>query len=98
MSNIKLILEYDGTGFSGWQKQPGAGLRTVQGVLEEALERLTGISHVTVGAGRTDAGVHALGQVAHFYHGVRVPVRALAGSPERAVAAGCVRQERRGGG
>ena len=64
--NIKLILEYDGTGFSGWQKQPGTGLRTVQGVLEEALERLTGLSHVTVGAGRTDAGVHALGQVAHF--------------------------------
>jgi tRNA pseudouridine38-40 synthase len=67
MSNIKLILEYDGTGFSGWQKQPGAGLRTVQGVLEEALERLTGIFHVTVGAGRTDTGVHALGQVAHFF-------------------------------
>lgn len=60
---LKLTLEYDGTNFYGFQKQSGTDLRTVQGVLEAALEQLTGGTHVTVGAGRTDAGVHALGQV-----------------------------------
>jgi len=60
----RLTLAYDGTDFAGWQRQ-GAGERTVQGVLEGALTRLGGGVHVAVdGAGRTDAGVHALGQVA----------------------------------
>ncbi|MGD0152408.1 MAG: tRNA pseudouridine(38-40) synthase TruA [Thermacetogeniaceae bacterium] len=63
---LKLTLEYEGTGFSGWQKQTGTNLRTVQGVLDAALEQLTGVEHLTVGAGRTDAGVHALGQVVNF--------------------------------
>ena len=62
---LKLILEYDGTGFSGFQKQSGTSLRTVQGVLDAALGQLTGVEHSVVGAGRTDAGVHALGQVVH---------------------------------
>jgi tRNA pseudouridine38-40 synthase len=66
MRRLKLTLEYDGTCFCGWQKQHGTALRTVQGVLETALEQLTGAATPTVGAGRTDAGVHALGQVAHF--------------------------------
>ena len=58
---IKAVVRYDGTDFSGWQVQPGE--RTVQGVIEEALERIAG-QHVRIaGAGRTDAGVHALGQV-----------------------------------
>ncbi len=61
MRNIKLTLCYDGTDFHGWQRQPG--LRTVQEVLEEALERLTGRRPTTTASGRTDAGVHALGQV-----------------------------------
>jgi tRNA pseudouridine38-40 synthase len=66
---LQLVLQYDGTCFAGWQRQPAE--RTVQGVLEEALERLCG-SHVAVlGAGRTDAGVHATGQSA----GVRVTGR-----------------------
>jgi tRNA pseudouridine38-40 synthase len=66
---LQLVLQYDGAHFSGWQRQPDT--RTVQGVLEEAMERLCG-SHITVlGAGRTDAGVHALGQAA----GVRVSGR-----------------------
>jgi tRNA pseudouridine38-40 synthase len=64
---LRLTLAYDGTDFEGWQVQPRAGSRTVQGVLEGCLSRLCGGAAVPVaGAGRTDAGVHALGQVASF--------------------------------
>jgi tRNA pseudouridine38-40 synthase len=59
---LKLTLEYDGTGFRGWAPQPG--LRTVEGTLREALERVFPSSSGLAVAGRTDAGVHALGQVA----------------------------------
>lgn len=71
----KLVLEYDGTHFAGWAKQPGR--RTVQGVLEDALAQLRGGDRVglTV-AGRTDAGVHASWQVAS-YHGEPAPLRGL---------------------
>src|ERR1044071_614236 len=66
MRNFRLTLSYDGTDFHGWQTQPG--LRTVQQVLEEALSRLTGESRVRVNAsGRTDTGVHAVGQVVNFH-------------------------------
>jgi tRNA pseudouridine38-40 synthase len=64
MRNIKLTLSYDGTEFHGWQRQPG--LRTVQQTLEDAIARLTGQDTSTTASGRTDAGVHALGQVVHF--------------------------------
>src|SRR5215475_714550 len=64
MRNIKLTLCYDGTDFHGWQRQPG--LRTVQQVLEDALEQLTGVRPSTTASGRTDAGVHSLGQGVHF--------------------------------
>lgn len=64
MKNIKLTLAYDGTGFHGWQIQPGR--ETIQGALTEVAERLIGCRTMIQGAGRTDAGVHALGQVANF--------------------------------
>ena len=62
--NWKLTLAYDGTDFQGWQVQPG--LPTIQGQLQAALGRITGESPLPQGSGRTDAGVHALAQVASF--------------------------------
>ncbi len=64
MRNIQLIIEYDGTDFNGWQYQPGQ--RTVQGEIEMAIEKITTESVKLIGAGRTDRGVHAVGQVANF--------------------------------
>jgi tRNA pseudouridine38-40 synthase len=64
MRTFKLIVEYDGTDFFGWQAQPD--LRTVQRSLCEAIRRATGERSVVTGAGRTDSGVHAVGQVASF--------------------------------
>ncbi|MBD3178088.1 MAG: tRNA pseudouridine(38-40) synthase TruA [Candidatus Latescibacteria bacterium] len=62
MPNIKLTIEYDGSGFRGWQVQPGQ--RTVQGEIERAVRKITGEFSRVTGAGRTDTGVHAAGQVA----------------------------------
>ncbi|PTX58213.1 tRNA pseudouridine38-40 synthase [Melghirimyces profundicolus] len=68
---LKMTVSYDGTDYSGFQRQPDK--RTVQGMLEECLTRVTGESVTVTGAGRTDAGVHALGQVVHFETSVPIP-------------------------
>ncbi len=78
MRTIKLTIEYDGTGFAGWQRQPGK--RTVQESLETVLSRLTKEQVHLVSASRTDAGVHALGQVAHFRTCSQIPTIKLLGA------------------
>jgi tRNA pseudouridine38-40 synthase len=76
--NIKIVLEYDGSNFAGWQQQ--AKGRTVEAELKRALRSITGKDHVVYAAGRTDAGAHAEGQVANFHTDGRM-------SPHRLVAA-----------
>jgi tRNA pseudouridine38-40 synthase len=71
MRNLKMILSYDGTEFSGWQVQPDA--TTVQGTLASAIGRVTGEKVLPQGSGRTDAGVHALKQVVTFVTESSVP-------------------------
>jgi tRNA pseudouridine38-40 synthase len=75
---MKVVLEYDGADFAGWQQQANA--RTVEGELKRALREITGKDHVVYGAGRTDAGAHAEGQVASFHTDSRL-------SPHRLMAA-----------
>jgi tRNA pseudouridine38-40 synthase len=71
VQNHLIILSYDGTDFHGWQRQPEA--RTVQETVEEAIGRLSGSAVKLIGAGRTDAGVHARGQAASFKAALRLP-------------------------
>lgn len=71
MRNLKLILSYDGSEFAGWQVQPGRA--TIQGTLASAIGRLTGENVLPQGSGRTDAGVHALAQVASFTTASPIP-------------------------
>lgn len=78
---IQLVLHYDGSEFAGWQRQPDQ--RTVQGALEDALSRVAGTSVTALGAGRTDAGVHARGQSA----GVILPEKWTAAELRRALNA-----------
>jgi tRNA pseudouridine38-40 synthase len=73
--NIKLIIEYEGTAFHGWQIQPG--LKTIQGVMQERITQITQGAVNLIGAGRTDAGVHALGQVANFQTESTIDLNAL---------------------
>jgi tRNA pseudouridine38-40 synthase len=75
MATFKLTLAYDGTDFAGWQRQPDK--RTIQGELEAALEKITGQRPKCIASGRTDAGVHALGQVVSFSSETRLPPEVL---------------------
>jgi len=72
MRNIKLLIEYDGTNYHGWQVQPNGP--TIQEVLEKKIEIMTRQRVRLIASGRTDAGVHALGQVANFQTSSAIPV------------------------
>ncbi|MBO6232553.1 MAG: tRNA pseudouridine(38-40) synthase TruA [Clostridia bacterium] len=72
MKNIKLTIEYDGKDFNGWQKQPDK--LNIQGTIEQAIERITGEKVELNASGRTDAGVHAIGQVANFKTNYELPI------------------------
>lgn len=73
MRNIRLLLQYEGTRYQGWQRQQSTG-NTIQGKLETLLSRMCGETVELQGSGRTDAGVHALGQVANFHTDCEMPV------------------------
>ena len=64
--NLKLTIEYDGTDYCGWQAQPNSA--AIQDVIEQGLEKILGAKIRLIASGRTDAGVHALGQVANFFY------------------------------
>lgn len=85
MPNWKLTLTYDGTAYHGWQIQPG--LPTIQGELQAALGRILGESPLPQGSGRTDAGVHALGQVASFPLKAPIPAENLGRALNRTLPA-----------
>ena len=76
MRNIKLTIEYDGKDFNGWQKQPNK--LNIQGEIERAIEEITGEKVELYGSGRTDAGVHSLGQVANFKTNSKLPIEKVA--------------------
>ena len=76
MRNIKLTIEYDGKDFKGWQKQPNKP--NIQGEIERAIYNITKEEVDLIGSGRTDAGVHALGQVANFKTNSNIPIEKLA--------------------
>ncbi len=75
MRNIKLVIEYDGKEFNGWQKQPTK--LNIQGEIEKAIQRITGEEVDLTASGRTDAGVHALGQVANFKTNSNIPIEKI---------------------
>jgi len=89
LQNYRLLLCYDGTDYHGWQRQPQG--KTIQGILEQALSRIAGTEIPVFGSGRTDAGVHARGQTAHFKGPFRLPppelLKALNGNLPRDIRA-----------
>ena len=76
MRNIKLVIEYDGKEFNGWQKQPDK--LNIQGTIEKSIEAITGEQVDLTASGRTDRGVHALGQVANFKTNSNIPIEKMA--------------------
>ena len=75
MRNIKLTIEYDGKDFNGWQKQPNK--LNIQGTIEKAIEEITGETIELNASGRTDSGVHSLGQVANFKTNSLIPIEKI---------------------
>lgn len=75
MRNIRLVIEYDGKEFNGWQKQTNK--LNIQGEIERAIKEITGEDVDLIGSGRTDAGVHALGQVANFKTSSNIPIEKI---------------------
>ena len=86
MRNFKMIVEYDGTAYCGWQRQEN-GI-TIQQVLEEAIKLITGQKVAVIGSGRTDAGVHALNQVGSFRCSTKVARQQNIHGNEQRIAAG----------
>ena len=76
MRNIKLIIEYDGKKFGGWQKQPTK--LNIQGEIEQAIKEITGEDVELIASGRTDSGVHSLGQVANFKTNSNIEIEKVA--------------------
>ena len=76
-NNYKMIIAYDGTRYYGWEHQPNTDM-TIQGKLESVLSQMTGEQIDVIGAGRTDAGVHAWGQVANFKTNSNIPIEKIA--------------------
>lgn len=76
MRNIKLVIEYDGKDFNGWQKQPNK--LNIQGEIEKAIQNITGEEVELYASGRTDAGVHSFGQVANFKTESKIPIEKIA--------------------
>ena len=75
MKNYKLLISYDGTNYSGWQIQPNAP--SIQESIQQALSKILREKITLIGSGRTDSGVHALGQVAHFHSNKEFSIRSL---------------------
>ena len=75
MRNIKLIIEYNGKKFNGWQKQPDKP--NIQGEIENAIYEITGEKVELIASGRTDAGVHSLGQTANFKTNSTIPIEKI---------------------
>ncbi len=75
MRNIKLTIEYDGKDFNGWQKQPNK--LNIQGEIERAIKDITGEEVNLIASGRTDAGVHSLGQIANFKTNSNIPIEKI---------------------
>ena len=75
MRNIKITIEYDGKNFAGWQSQPGKV--SIQSEIEKAIKEITGEECEVIASGRTDAGVHALGQVANFHTNSNIEIEKM---------------------
>ena len=88
MRTIKLTIMYDGAAFAGWQRQPACA--SIQGVIEDALRKMTGETVNLIGASRTDAGAHALGQVAHFKMEADIPCEGIASGLSSMIGKGIV--------